>query len=271
MFNGSAAKPAQDAADLVAYLRSLGRERELAGDTGNEQVDQGKPMEMTSNYAAQGLPDTRPRITIGGIDTAVPIFAMASMPDAMLSEHGHDVFQHNCSGCHGSNADGNGIAYPGLLPRPINLHAEHFSDAHLATVLWDGVYGSAMPAWRQLDKTDLGAVAAYVQSLQAKITKVSMSSQEIDAAAKLYAANCVNCHGEHGTGDGAAAGALKPSPVNFHVRQPTTGRAWTVLEQGIPGSEMPAWKGRLNDDERKLLARYVQSMYDGEQKEVAKQ
>jgi hypothetical protein len=26
-----------------------------------------------------------------------------------------------------------------------------------------------------------------------------------------------------------------------------------VLEQGIPGSEMPAWKGRLNDDERKLL------------------
>jgi cbb3-type cytochrome c oxidase subunit III len=228
-------------------------------------------MEMTSNYAAQGLPDTRPRITIGGIDTAAPIFAMASMPDAMLSEHGRGVFQHNCSGCHGSNADGNGIASPGLLPRPINLHAEHFSDAYLATALWDGVYGSSMPAWRQLDKTDLGAVAAYVQSLQAKVTEVSMSSQEIDAAAKLYAANCVNCHGEHGAGNGAAAGAIKPSPVNFHVRQPATGRAWTVLEQGIPGSEMPAWKVRLTDDERKLLVRYVQSMYDSEPKEVAKQ
>jgi len=271
MFNGSAAKPGQDAADLVAYLRSLGRERELAGDRGNEQVDRGKAMEMTSNYAARELPATRPRISIGGIDTAAPIFAMASMPDAMLYEHGRDVFQHNCSGCHGANADGAGIANSGLLPRPVNLHAEHYSDAHLATVLWDGVYGSAMPAWRQLDQTDLGAVAAYVQSLQATITKVSMPPQEIDAAAKLYAANCVNCHGEHGAGDGAAAGALKPSPVNFHVRQPTTGRAWTVLEQGIPGSAMLAWKGRLNDEERGLLVRYVQSMYDGGQKEVATQ
>ena len=34
MFNGSAAKPNRDALDLVAYLRSLGRERELAGDSG---------------------------------------------------------------------------------------------------------------------------------------------------------------------------------------------------------------------------------------------
>jgi mono/diheme cytochrome c family protein len=34
---------------------------------------------------------------------------------------------------------------------------------------------------------------------------------------------------------------------------------------------MPAWKSRLNDDERNLLARYVQSLYDGGRKEVQDQ
>src|ERR1700692_3213494 len=143
----------------------------------------------------------------------------------------------------------------------------HPDDAHLATILWDGVYGSAMPPWRQLDKSDLAALTAYVRSLEAQMmTPVSMSSEERDAASKLFAANCVSCHGDHGAGDGAAAGGIKPSPVNFHVRQPSPERAWTVLEQGIPGSSMPAWQNRLSEEDRRLLARYVRSLYDGGRK-----
>jgi mono/diheme cytochrome c family protein len=98
-----------------------------------------------------------------------------------------------------------------------------------------------------------------------------MSPQDLDAAFRLFAANCVNYHGAQGGGDGPAAGALKPSPVNFHVRQPTADRARSVIQNGIPGSSMPAWKSRLNDDERNLLARYVQSLYDGGRKEVQDQ
>ena len=119
-----------------------------------------------------------------------------------------------------------------------------------------------------MDKEDPTAVTAYVQSLQAPITTVSMSPQDLDAASKLFAANCVSCHGDHGGGDGPAAGAIKPSPVNFHVRQPTADRAWLAIERGIPGSSMPAWKNRLNDDERRLLVKYVQSMYDSGDKEA---
>jgi mono/diheme cytochrome c family protein len=124
-----------------------------------------------------------------------------------------------------------------------------------------------MPPWRQLDKSDLTALTAYVGSLETQVISVAMSSEELEIAAKLFAANCVSCHGEHGAGDGAAAGGIKPSPVNFHVRQPSAERAWTVLEQGIPGSSMPAWQNRLSEDDRRLLVRYVQSLYDdGRQK-----
>ena len=268
LFNGSAAEPNQDGLALVAYLRSLGRERELAGDSGNEQVDRGMAMEMSSGYSAHGVPDTRPRIDIGGINPDAPIFTGASQFHAANEAHGRDIFQHNCSGCHGTNADGNGIARAELLPAPANLHLDHYSGAHLATILWDGIYGSAMPPWRQLDKSDLVEVTAYVESLEAQVTPVSLSSQELDAASKLFADNCVSCHGEHGGGDGAAAGGIKPSPVNFHVRQPSPERAWTVIERGIPGSSMPAWKGKLSDDQRSLLARYVRSLYDGGRREA---
>jgi mono/diheme cytochrome c family protein len=116
MFNGSSAKPSQDALDLVAYLRSLGRERDLAGDTGSEQVDRGMAMEMSSSYSARGIPDTVPRIDLGGINPNAPVFTTTGNFEVVNQERGRRVFQHNCSGCHGVNADGNGIARPGLLP-----------------------------------------------------------------------------------------------------------------------------------------------------------
>jgi cytochrome c oxidase cbb3-type subunit I/II len=267
LFNGTSARPNRDGLDLVAYLRSLGRERELAGDSGNEQVDRGMAMEMSSGYSAHGIPDTRPRIDVGGINPDAPIFTGTGAFETAKVAYGRDIFQHNCTGCHGDNADGKGKARAGLLPVPVDLHQDHYSDAHLATILWDGVYGSAMPPWRQLDKSDLTALTAYVRSLEAQVTPVSMSSQDLDVAANLFAANCVSCHGEHGAGDGPAAGGIKPSPVNFHVRQPSPERAWTVLERGIPGSSMPAWKNRLSEEDRHLLVRYVQSLYDGGRKE----
>jgi mono/diheme cytochrome c family protein len=124
-----------------------------------------------------------------------------------------------------------------------------------------------MPAWRQLEKTDLEDVTSYVQLLQAQAVHLQMSPVDAAAAKTIYAANCVSCHGTTGQGNGPAAGALKPSPVNFHVRQPTTERAWTVLRDGVPGSAMPSWKSNLTEDERRLLIPYIQQMYGTEAKE----
>ncbi|WP_194162279.1 c-type cytochrome, partial [Moraxella catarrhalis] len=118
----------------------------------------------------------------------------------------------------------------------MNLHLEHFSDAHLATVLWDGVSGTSMPAWRQWDKADLEDVMRYVQSIQTSVIRVNMTSSDKAEAEHIYQAYCVSCHGADGRGNGPAAGALKPTPVNFHVRQPSAQRALDVLNNGIPGT-----------------------------------
>ncbi|HVH87312.1 MAG TPA: c-type cytochrome, partial [Terriglobales bacterium] len=268
MFAGSAAKPTHEAVDLVAYLRSLGRERVVSQGRG-QALQASMGMQMTSQqdpggYGSAEVPETLPRITVAGLDDSAPRFSASESfgPDRIA--HGRVVFGHNCSGCHGSNADGNGIASTGLLPRPVNLRSEHFSDAHLATVLWDGVYGTAMPPWRQLDKEDLGDVAAYVRSLQSNAVTVSVSDLDRTAAQQIYEAHCVSCHGESGRGDGPAAGSLKPSPVNFHVRQPSPERAFTVIRDGVAGSSMPAWKTVLTDQQVKLLVPYVQQFYDKE-------
>jgi cytochrome c oxidase cbb3-type subunit I/II len=264
MFHGGGDKPSRDALDLVAYLRSLGRERELAGASGNQQPDHAMEMTMNADYNPHDLPDTRTRITSMGLDPAAPVFAMAQTSDPGSLAHGQNVFQHNCAGCHGERADGTGPAARGLLPKPVNLRLEHFSDAHLATVLWDGVYGSSMPAWRAWDGRDLQDVARYVQSIQKQVISVSVSPANLASAQGIYKADCVSCHGESGRGDGPAAGALKPSPVDFHVRQPSMARAWAVLNDGIPGTAMPAWKNRIPQEQLRLLVPYIQQMYNND-------
>jgi hypothetical protein len=113
------------------------------------------------------------------------------------------------------NADSNGIARPRLWPFLRFLHKDHYCDAHLATMLRDEVTGSSMPPWRQLDKADLAAVNA-VHSLKAPATPMSMSSQDLDKAARLHAQIVYAATATTEGGNGPAAGALKPSPVNFH-------------------------------------------------------
>ena len=66
----------------------------------------------------------------------------------------------------------------------------------------------------------------------------------------LFAQNCVACHGNTGQGDGPAAVSLNPPPPDFtlpHTAYHSDGYLFTAIRDGLPGSAMPAWGGKLTE------------------------
>jgi len=268
LFSGSANQPTREAIDLLAYIESLGRARELSGfqlqtaasSTSPETAD----MAMTGEPSANATPPGVPIPTMGGYNSGAPLLHPASNPNDLEQEvsRGAALFAANCASCHGSDGRGDGKASASLLPKPANLTAARFSDERLSGALWNGVAGSAMPPWRQLPAEDLRSLIAYTQSLQ--VSGAPPATQDMTAlpmGKALFAATCASCHGDAGAGNGPAAGALAPAPTNFHLKEPTQARAWDVLENGVPGTAMPPWRDQLNADERRALVVFVRSLY----------
>jgi cbb3-type cytochrome c oxidase subunit I len=267
LFDGGSSQPTQEGLDVLAYLQSLGRARELSGFDRQvtSSVQSSTPdMAMASEPSARATPPTVPIAMTGGYSDSAPVLHPASNPDDLQEEvsRGGSLFAANCASCHGPAGKGDGKASASLLPRPANLTAARFSDERLSSVLWNGIVGSAMPPWRQLPTEDLRALVAYIDSL--RVASAPPSTQESMSLAEgkaLFAAACASCHGDTGAGNGPAAGALAPSPTNFHLKKPTAERAWEVLENGVPGTAMPPWKDQLSEDERHALVEFVRSLY----------
>lgn len=88
--------------------------------------------------------------------------------------------------------------------------------------------------------------------------------RRIDEGAKLFVAyNCMDCHGADGSG------AMGPSLADgrFHFGG-TDGDVFQSIYEGRPDG-MPAWGGRISDDQIWRLVAYVQSLSAG--KDVATQ
>ncbi len=272
LFDGSPGQPTQEGLDVLAYIQSLGRARQLSGfdrQTLASSVQLETPdMAMASEPSARATPPAVPIAMVGGYSLSAPVLHPALDPADLQEEvsRGGMLFAANCASCHGSAGRGDGNASASLLPKPANLTAARFSDERLSSVLWNGVAGSAMPPWRQLPTEDLRGLVAYIHSLHLPSAAPSMQeATNLNVGKSLFAANCASCHGDTGAGNGPAAGALSPSPTNFHVKKPTPERAWDVLENGVPGTAMPPWRSQLSADQRRTLVEFVRSLYGAPQ------
>src|SRR4051812_4617113 len=83
-----------------------------------------------------------------------------------------------------------------------------------------------------------------VESLPNASPTATLDAASVTRGSALFAANCASCHGVEGHGNGPAAAALDPKPIDFTSpfhRGHTDTDLITWISNGVAGSAMPAF------------------------------
>ncbi len=95
--------------------------------------------------------------------------------------------------------------------------------------------------------------------------------QDTSAGKEVYRKWCAGCHGVDGKGDGEGARHMIPPPRDFtgnalyQIRSTPSGQLPTdadllrSIDEGLPGTAMPAWKTRLSDRQRRDVLAYIKT------------
>src|SRR4029077_2679078 len=123
---------------------------------------------------------------------------------------------------------------------------------------------------REGGRVVIGALLGLGIALRFPLLPSPFPAQDTTKGKAVYVKWCAGCHGEGGAGDGPAAARMLPRPRNFtgaiyKIRTTASGELPTdadlmrAIDEGLPGSAMPAWKGRLSDAERRDVAAYIKT------------
>jgi cbb3-type cytochrome oxidase cytochrome c subunit len=260
LFDGAPDRPRQEARDLVAYLNTLGRARELAGPEG----------EAHARESCNCADDEMAQMAFHGPLNAHPARARRVQEAPAFPEgdaaRGLQLYGVHCATCHGARGEGDGPGAAGLLPAPTKLAEHDYAPERIASALWNGVAGTAMPAWRDHSRDELAALVAAVRRLstgQVSGTEPALPETLMELGRRAYRDNCVQCHGERGDGNGPAAASLAIAPTDLTRQRPTQARTLETLRGGIPGTPMAPWTSRLTDAELIAVGQYVRTLYTG--------
>jgi len=182
----------------------------------------------------------------GGL-ASLPLEELSSQPDALRA--GRNLYAHNCSTCHGSDARG-ARGYP-------NLTDDHWIWGGNADQVWTSIYQgrqAAMPGFAaSLDDQEVTRTAVYVQQLAGQQVDSAMAS----AGKRHYDMLCAACHGPDGSGN-----PMLGAP-NLTRGLYTYGGDLNNLRQTIRNGRqgvMPAQKDLLGETRSRLVAAYVLSL-----------
>lgn len=192
------------------------------------------------------IPATEPSSQLA--ETPQPSFPIQSYPARLPSaELGLPNYQSHCASCHG--ADGNGVV-PGARNFGDLDYMRGESPAFFYTTVTEG--RGEMQSFRDtLTSDERWDVVFYVW-------RFSTDDETLAEGQQIYEDNCQVCHGVDGSGE--VLGAADFSDLRV-VDDQAPRDFYLVVTQG-KGS-MPAWQGRLSQDERWAVIDYVRTFsYD---------
>ena len=111
------------------------------------------------------------------------------------------------------------------------------------------------------------ALEGHVPAAYAKLRNpLPATPENAKRGAAVYEAQCAACHGVTGLGDGPGSRELKPPPARLGwIARLRPSRwdgfmYWATVEGGQPfGTAMPAFKGKLSDDQIWAVIGYIQA------------
>ena len=194
-----------------------------------------------------------------------PIFAkFASMPieevakDPQALKMGGRLFASNCSVCHGSDAKG-AYGFPNLTDADWRWGGEPET---IKQTIMQGRH-AVMPGWAEvIGEQGVADVAGFVVTQLDGRKLPEGAKADVANGEKLFAANCVACHGPAGKGTPAMGAPDLTHPGAFIY-----GSSFAQLQQTIRygrQGQMPAQELLQGNDKVHLLAAYVYSLSHGE-------
>lgn len=192
-------------------------------------------------------------------------------------QKGRAVYERHCLGCHGEEGRGNGPAAPFLETRPRDFTLGKYRyrstelghlplDGDLYRSIFRGLPGSPMPTWKELSDEQIWLLVDYLKSLYEGDKKfndrdkiIPVPPPRVDPTpdveilrgrAVYLAAQCANCHGVQGEGDGEGwddttsdyGGRVRPRDLRPRLKNADTPELYVLLGRHLERLVgAPAW------------------------------
>ena len=198
--------------------------------------------------------------------TNAPVADIVNDPQLLdfARAQGRVAFADNCAPCHGAGGGG-ARGYPNLNDDDWlwggKLAEIEKTVRHGARSGDKDDHEGNMPAFGRdgiLKANEISAVADFVRSLSALPVE---KDADLAFGKKVFADNCVLCHGPEGKGNRELGGPNLTDKIWLYGSDKAT------IVQGLQngrGGVMPAWQGRLSEPIIKALVVYVYSFGGGE-------
>jgi DMSO reductase family type II enzyme heme b subunit len=217
--------------------------------------------------------------------------AGTSAPDV---EAGKLVYASKCAQCHGDDGKGMGPAADRVFPKPRDFTRGVYkirstpsgtvpTDDDLLRSVTNGLPGTSMPDWGVLPERDRRQVVQYIKTFSDKFQQetptpitfppeVPSSAESLARGQELYRdAECWQCHGDEGRGDGPSLPDLKDDwdhPIwpadltqcwNFRGGS-TRHDIFRAFMTGLSGTPMPSYADIFEPQQAWDLTNYVHSL-----------